>query len=52
MLGFGSSSGKRIVLINFEGLTVYGLDNDRLMKLAVFIDDDAGYQKFRTYIGR
>ena len=50
MLGFGSSSGKRIVLINFEGLTVYGLDNDRLMKLAVFIDDDAGYQKFRTYI--
>ncbi|MFT7471266.1 MAG: hypothetical protein ACI8XU_001161 [Kiritimatiellia bacterium] len=50
MLGFGSASGKRIILINFEGLTVYGLDNDRLMRLGVFTDDDAGHEKFRTYI--
>lgn len=50
MLGLGSSSDKRIILINFEGLTVYGLDNDRLMKLAMFIDDDVGHEKFRTYI--
>jgi hypothetical protein len=50
MLGFGASSDKRIILINFEGLTVYGLDNDRLMKLATFIDDDVGHDKFRTYI--
>jgi len=50
MFGFGSSSEKRIILINFEGLTVYGLDNDRLMKLASFIDDDVGHDKFRTYI--
>lgn len=50
MLGFGPSSEKRIILINFEGLTVYGLDNDRLMKLVSFIDDDVGHDKFRTYI--
>ncbi|PCI82430.1 MAG: hypothetical protein COB20_00155 [SAR86 cluster bacterium] len=50
MLGLGSSSEKRIILINFEGLTVYGLDNDRLMRLGVFIDDDVGHDKFRTYI--
>ncbi len=50
MLGFGSSPEKRIILINFEGLTVYGLDNDRLMKLAVFVDDDVGHDKFRTYV--
>jgi len=50
MFGLGSNSDKRIILINFEGLTVYGLDNDRLMKLAVFIDDDVGHDKFRTYI--
>jgi hypothetical protein len=50
MLGFGSSSEKRIILINFEGLTVYGLDNDCLMRLGVFIDDDVGHDKFRTYI--
>jgi len=50
MLGFGSSSNRRIILINFEGLTVYGLDNDRLMRLGVFIDDDVGHDKFRTYI--
>jgi hypothetical protein len=50
MLGFGSSSEKRIILINFEGLTVYGLDNDCLMRLGVFIDDDVGHDKFRTYV--
>lgn len=50
MLGLGSSSAKRIILINFEGLTVYGLDNDRLMRLGVFSDDDVGHDKFRTYI--
>lgn len=50
MFGLGSSSDKRIILINFEGLTVYGLDNDRLMKLADFIDDDVGHDKFRDYI--
>ncbi|GJM11935.1 MAG: hypothetical protein DHS20C12_03380 [Pseudohongiella sp.] len=50
MFGLGSSSEKRIILINFEGLAVYGLDNGRLMKLATFIDDDVGHDKFRTYI--
>ena len=50
MFGLGSSLDKRIVLINFEGLAVYGLDNDRLMKMAAFIDDDAGHEKFRAYI--
>lgn len=50
MLGLGSSSEKRIILINFQGLTVFGLDNDRLMRLATFIDDDVGHDKFRTYI--
>lgn len=50
MLGLSSSSDKRIILINFEGLAVYGLDNNRLMKLATFIDDDVGHDKFRTYI--
>lgn len=50
MFGLGSSSEKRIILINYEGLTVYGLDNDCLMKLAMFVDDDAGHDKFRTYI--
>lgn len=50
MFGLGSSSEKRIILINFEGLAVYGLDNGRLMKMATFIDDDVGHDKFRTYI--
>lgn len=50
MLGLGSSSDKRIILINFEGLTIYGLDNGRLMKLVTFIDDDVGHDKFRDYI--
>jgi hypothetical protein len=50
MLGLGSSSEKRIILINFEGLTVYGLDNGRLMRLGIFIDDDVGHDKFRTFI--
>jgi len=50
MLGLGPSSGKRVILINFEGLTVYGLDNDRLMRLGIFIDDDVGHDKFRTFI--
>lgn len=50
MLGFGSSSDKRMLLINFEGLAVYGLDNGRLMKQAMFIDDDIGHDKFRDYI--
>lgn len=50
MFGFRSSADKRMILINFEGLAVYGLDNGRLMKMATFIDDDVGRDKFRDYI--
>lgn len=50
MFGFRSSADKRMILINFEGLAVYGLDNGRLMKMATFIDDDVGHDKFRDYI--
>jgi hypothetical protein len=50
MFGFNSVVDKRIILINFEGLAVYGMDNDRLMKLAVFADDDTGHRKFRDYV--
>ena len=50
MFGIRTAADKRILLINFEGLAVYGLDNDRLMKLASFADDDIGYEKFSDYI--
>ncbi len=50
MFGLRSASNRRIILINFEGLAVFGIDNDRLMKLAVFADDDIGHSKFRDYI--
>ncbi|MEX0964842.1 MAG: hypothetical protein WDZ52_12455 [Pseudohongiellaceae bacterium] len=50
MFGLRSSTDKRMILINFEGLAVYGLDNGRLMKMATFEDSDIGHEKFRDYI--
>lgn len=50
MFGIRAAADKRILLINFEGLAVYGLDNARLMKLATFADGDEGQEKFRDYI--
>lgn len=50
MFGIRSATDRRILLINFEGLAVYGLDNGRLMKLAAFADDEFGHDKFRDYL--
>lgn len=50
MFGIRSAESKRMILINFEGLAVYGLDNARLMKLATFADDKLGHDDFRDYV--
>lgn len=41
---------KRIMLINFDGMSVYTLDGDRLIHVARFSDDDAGFDNFRFYL--
>ncbi|PCJ26400.1 MAG: hypothetical protein COA96_05200 [SAR86 cluster bacterium] len=50
MFGFFKSSERRIILINFEGLAIYGLDNSRLMKLATFSEDEFGHEEFQHYL--
>lgn len=41
---------KRIMLINFDGMSVYTLEGERLMHVARFSDDDAGFDNFRFYL--
>lgn len=43
-------SAKRIMLINFDGMSVYTLDGERLKHVARFGDDDAGSDSFRFYL--
>lgn len=43
-------SAKRIMLINFDGMSVYTLDGERLTHVARFSDDDAGFDNFRFYL--
>lgn len=50
MFGMRPVESKRMILVNFEGLAVYGLDNARLMKLATFADDEYGHEDFREYV--
>lgn len=43
-------SAKRIMLINFDGMSVYTMDGERLTHVARFSDDDAGFDNFRFYL--
>ena len=50
MFGLFKSADKRIILINFEGLSVYSLERNLLIHIAKFSDEDAGYENFRHYL--
>ncbi|MFT4888055.1 MAG: hypothetical protein ACJA2D_000573 [Pseudohongiellaceae bacterium] len=41
---------KRIMLINFDGMSVHTMDGERLTNIARFGDDDAGFDNFRFYL--
>lgn len=43
-------SAKKIMLINFDGMSVYTMDGDRLKHVARFSDDDTGFDNFRFYL--
>jgi hypothetical protein len=43
-------SAKRIMLINFDGMSVYTMEGERLTHVARFGDDDAGFDNFRFYL--
>ncbi|MFT6093366.1 MAG: hypothetical protein ACJA2Q_001262 [Pseudohongiellaceae bacterium] len=43
-------SAKRIMLINFDGMSVHTMDGERLTNIARFGDDDAGFDNFRFYL--
>lgn len=50
MFEFLKSKNRRMALINFEGLSVYGLDARRLVLVAKFSDTDSGREEFREYL--
>lgn len=50
MLGLLKSADKRIILINFQGLSIYSLHRNLLVHVAKFSDEDAGYENFRHYL--
>lgn len=50
MFDFLKQEGKRILLINFEGLSVYVMDSDKLVHIAKFSDEDSGHDGFRDYL--
>jgi hypothetical protein len=43
-------STKRILLINFDGMSVYTLEGDRLIHVARFTAEDEGYENFQLYL--
>lgn len=50
MFDFLKSADKRILLINFEGLSVYSLHKKLLIHIAKFSDEDSGYESFCHYL--
>ena len=50
MFGLLKSADKRIILINFQGLSIFSLHRNLLVHVAKFTDEDAGYDNFRHYL--
>jgi len=50
MLDMLRKSSKRILLINAQGLSVFSLENERLVHVGKFSDEDSSHENFRTYL--
>lgn len=43
-------SPKRIMLVNFDGMSVYSMEGERLIHVGRFSSDDSGFDNFRFYL--